>query len=72
LRKEYFVGLTPENEGAVTAFDDGDFATREESVHRRFVDRILLLELIDGVAASAASGRPMMGTPRGVTHCAYT
>jgi hypothetical protein len=56
------VGLTSEKEGAVTAFDDGDFATCKKMVHRRFVDEALL-ELVDGEATRAASGRPMVAAP---------
>jgi hypothetical protein len=65
------VGLTPEEECAVAAFDDGDFATCKKPIDRRFVDEALL-ELVDGEATRAASGRPLMGMPRGITHCAYT
>jgi hypothetical protein len=55
----------------MAAFDDGDFATCKETVDRRFVDEALL-ELVDGETTRAASGRPMVATPRGVPHCAYT
>ena len=72
LRQVYLVGLTSEEECAVAAFDDGDLATCKKMVHRRFVDEALLLELVDGETTRAASGRPIMTTPSGVTHCAYT
>ena len=72
LHEVHLVGLTAEEEGAVAAFDDRNFATCEETVDCRFVDRALLLELVDGEATRAASGRPIMTTPGGVTHCAYT
>ena len=63
LGEIYLIGLTPEEECAVAAFDDGDFATCKEIVHRRLVDQALLLELVDGEATRAASGRPMMAAP---------
>src|SRR5207342_2273788 len=72
LGEVHLVGLTPEEESAVATFDDRNFATCEEAVHCRFVDRALLLKLVDGEATRAASGRPIMTTPSGVTHCAYT
>jgi hypothetical protein len=31
-----------------------------------------LLELVDGEAIRPAAGRPIMTTPGGVIHCAYT
>jgi hypothetical protein len=71
LGQRYLVGLTPEQECAVAAFDEGDFATCKEPVDRRFVDEALL-QLVDGEATRAAAGRPLMVTPRGITHCAYT
>jgi hypothetical protein len=72
LDEIYLIGLTSEEECAVAALDDGNFATWEESVHHRFVDPALLLELIDGEAICAASSRPLMVTPSGLIHWAYT
>jgi hypothetical protein len=37
--------------------------TCQEIVHSRFIDQALLLKLVDGEAARAASGRPMMAAP---------
>jgi hypothetical protein len=71
LGQVHLVGLTPEEECAMAAFDDGDFATCKKPTHRRFVDEALL-ELVDGEATRAASGRPLMVTPRGTAHFAYT
>jgi hypothetical protein len=54
LGEVYLVGLTPEEEGAVAAFNTRDFATCEEPVDRRFVDEALL-QLVDGQATHATS-----------------
>ena len=56
LRKMHLVGLAAEEERAVAAFDDGNLVSRQKAIHRRLIEQILLLELIDGEAASAASG----------------
>jgi hypothetical protein len=66
------VGLASKQECAVAAFDNGNFVTSEEIVHRRFVDPPLLLKLVDGEAILAATGRPLLVTPSGFIHCAYT
>src|SRR5215218_9428685 len=49
------VGLTSEDERAVTAFNDGDLPTSKELVHHRFIDRARLLESVDGDSTGAAS-----------------
>jgi hypothetical protein len=72
LGEVHLIGLTSEEEGAVAALDDRNFATCEEAVDCRFVDRAVLLELVDGEATRAASGRPIMARPSGLAHCAYT
>jgi hypothetical protein len=51
----HLVGLAPEKERAVAPFDDGNFMSSEEAVYRLLIDRILLLELVDGEAIAAAS-----------------
>jgi hypothetical protein len=51
----HLVGLAAEEERAVAALDDGNLASRQKAIDRRLIERILLLELIDGEAASAAS-----------------
>ena len=55
----------------MAAFDNGDFVRGEKAIHRRLIDRILLLELVDGEAIGAASGRPRSATWRRATHWAY-
>jgi hypothetical protein len=70
LREVNLLRLTAEEEGAVAAFHNGDFATCEELVHRRFVDPALLLQLIDSEAIRAAPGRPVLVTSEGLTHWA--
>ena len=68
----HLVRLAPEKEGAVAAFDDGNLVTGEEAIDRSLIEQILLLELVDGEATGAASGRPRLATRRGATHWAYT
>jgi hypothetical protein len=58
----HLVGLASKEERAVTAFDDGNLMSSEEAIYRSLIDRILLLELIDGEAINAASGRPRSAT----------
>jgi hypothetical protein len=57
------IGLTTKEKCAVAAFDDRDLLTCQEVVHSRFIDQALLLKLVDGEAARASSGRPMMAAP---------
>ena len=72
LRKVHLVRLAPKQEGAMAAFDDGNLVTGKEATHGRLVDHILLLELVDGEATGAASGRPGLASRRSATHWAYT
>jgi hypothetical protein len=51
----HLVGLVSKEEGAVAAFDDGDLMSGQKLIHRRLIDRILLLKLVDGEARRAAS-----------------
>jgi hypothetical protein len=55
LDEVYLVGLTPEEKGAVAAFNKRDLATCKEPVDRRFVDETPL-QLVDGEATRAAPG----------------
>jgi hypothetical protein len=72
LGEIYLIGLTSKEECAVAALDDGNFATYEEIVHRTFIGPALLLKLVNGEAICAASSGPVMMTPSGLIHCAYT
>ena len=47
-------------------------AGRSPDLVRRFINQILLLELVDGESTSAGSSRPMLTTWRSGTHWAYT
>jgi len=47
LGEIYLIGLAAEKECALVAFEDGHFPTAEKTVDCRFVDHILLLELVD-------------------------
>jgi len=52
----HLVGLASEEERTVAAFDDGNLMRSEEAVDRFLIDRILLLELVDGEAIGARPG----------------
>jgi hypothetical protein len=62
LRKVHLVCLASKEERALAAFDDGNLVTGEKAIHRRLIEQILLLELVDGEATGAASGRPCLAT----------
>ena len=52
----HLIGLASKEKRAVAAFHDGDLMSGQKSIYRRLIDRILLLELVDGEAGRAASG----------------
>ena len=72
LGKMHLVGLAPEEERAVAALDDGNLVAGQKTINRHLIEQDLLLELVDGEATGAASGRPGLRTGRGATHSAYT
>jgi hypothetical protein len=70
LREVNLLRFAAEEECAVPAFHNGDFATCQELVYRRFVHPALLLQLIDSEATRAAPGRPVLVTSEGLSHWA--